>query len=44
MSGGEALYLVFVVVTAAVFSLALAWVSRQCSKGQVLLPPETHNH
>ncbi len=43
MTGGEILYLVFVIVAAAVFSAALAWVSRHCSKSQILLPPASDN-
>ena len=44
MTGGEALYLVLVIAGAAIFSLALAWVSWRCSKSQIILPPAAHNH
>ncbi len=44
MTSGEALYLILVIAGAAIFSVALAWVSRQSSKSQILLPPAPHNH
>ena len=44
MTGGETLYLILVIAATAVFALALARVSWQCSKSQILLPPAPDNH
>jgi hypothetical protein len=43
MTGGETLYLVLVIVATTVFALALAWVSRQSSKSQIILPRASDN-
>ncbi len=44
MTSGEMLYLILVIVSAAVFSIALAWFSGKCSKSQILPSPAPHNH